>query len=58
MGNVAAHDQSATEITVTYSIFSGNENGVFGIDSYTGETETINAPVARLLSFGQPWSDG
>ncbi|MCI4394856.1 hypothetical protein PGIGA_G00173570 [Pangasianodon gigas] len=37
VGNVVAHDQSATEVTVKYSIFSGNENGAFSIDSNTGD---------------------
>lgn len=49
VGNVAAHDQSATDVTVMYSIFSGNENGAFGIDSNTGETEPTNACVPRLV---------
>lgn len=49
MGNVVAHDQSATEITMKYSIFSGNENAAFRIDSNTGETETFNAYVTVLL---------
>lgn len=42
MGNVVAHDQSATEVTVKYSIFSGNENGAFSIDANTGETKVLS----------------
>lgn len=44
-----AHDQSTTEITVKYSIFSSNENGAFSIDSNTGETETFNAHSTILV---------
>ncbi|XP_060720172.1 protocadherin-23 isoform X1 [Tachysurus vachellii] len=48
VGNVVAHDQSATEVTAKYSIFSGNENGAFSIDANTGD---ITIRDQHLLDF-------
>ncbi|KAK3507009.1 hypothetical protein QTP70_000327 [Hemibagrus guttatus] len=48
VGNVVAHDQSATEITVKYSIFSGNENRAFSMDANTGD---ITVRDQLLLDF-------
>lgn len=37
VANVVAHDQTADEGTIKYSIFSGNENEAFTINPITGE---------------------
>ncbi|KAG7314164.1 hypothetical protein KOW79_022660 [Hemibagrus wyckioides] len=48
VGNIVAHDQSATEITVKYSVFSGNENRAFSMDANTGD---ITVRDQLLLDF-------
>lgn len=42
MANVVAHDQTADEGTIKYSIFSGNENEAFTINPITGENHHIS----------------
>ncbi len=37
MANVVAHDQTADEGAIKYSIFSGNENEAFTVNQITGE---------------------
>lgn len=51
MGNVVAHDQSATEITVKYSIFSSNENRAFSMDANTGETKIFNTSGTIITRY-------
>ncbi|XP_030644108.1 LOW QUALITY PROTEIN: protocadherin-23 [Chanos chanos] len=48
VANVVAHDQTSDGETISYSIFSGNENGAFSINSRTGD---ITVRDQSLLDF-------
>ncbi|XP_067261327.1 protocadherin-23 isoform X2 [Chanodichthys erythropterus] len=48
VANVVAHDQTADEGTIKYSIFSGNENEAFTINPITGD---ITVKEQRLIDF-------
>ncbi|KAK2908823.1 hypothetical protein Q8A67_004660 [Cirrhinus molitorella] len=48
VANVVAHDQTADEGTIKYSIFSGNENEAFTINPITGD---ITVKEQRLMDF-------
>ncbi|ROL53145.1 Protocadherin-16 [Anabarilius grahami] len=48
VANVVAHDQTADEGTIKYSIFSGNENKAFTINPITGD---ITVKEQRLIDF-------
>ncbi|KAA0722319.1 Protocadherin-23 Cadherin-27 [Triplophysa tibetana] len=48
VANVVAHDQTAEDATIKYSIFSGNENEAFTINLSSGD---ITVREQRLLDF-------